>query len=119
MKKREVMMMGLLSGHLFFGHYLNSSYLDLEDRPVKYRAGIHLNFNLGEDTTLYLEDETLIVDNSDTGFNPGQINYKIGIIRKMGSVDIIFKHECLHPIDGRSGGADAQSYNLVEMRLGF
>jgi len=109
----------LLTGYLYFGHYFGSSYTDLEYRPVTYRAGIHLDFSLADNTTLYVEDETLIVDNSETGFNPGQVNYKVGLIHKLNKVEIHYKHECQHPVDGMSRGAAAQSYNLVEVRYGF
>jgi len=110
----------LLSGYLYFGQYYDSSLLDLEGRPVKYRSGIHLEFETIDKGPVFLvESETLMRGSSGTGFYPGQNNYKLGLKQKIWDVEILLERKCLHPVDGRSNGAAAQSYGLIEFRYGF
>lgn len=110
----------LLSGYFFIGAYGESSFKSLERKKINYRAGIHLDFEIGKKTMLFIEDETLMESLSEDGsFLPRQINYKIGITHTMGNFEGILKHECLHPIDGWSNGSLSQSYNLIEMRYNF
>lgn len=111
-------MISLFSGYLYIGQYLNSNYIDLEDRQVKYRSGIHLEFKPTEKTTLFIEDETLI-DRFNQSFHPSQINYTIGISHKIGQIEILGKHECRHSIDSLAGELNKQEYNLIELRFYF
>ena len=109
-----------ISGYLFFGKYLNSNHLDLEERLIEYHSGIHLEIEVDEKwPTLFIEDKTLIGGRGNIGFNPSQINYKIGLKQMFKSFEMIIKHECLHPIDGTSDGRAAESYNLIEGRYHF
>lgn len=109
-----------VSGYLFFGKYIESSYMDLEKRPIKYHAGIHLDIKIGERwPVLFVENKTVIGGQGNIGFNPSQINYKIGLKQTFQPFEIIIKHKCLHPIDGISNGRSAQSYNLIEGRYNF
>lgn len=109
-----------VSGFLFFGKYFNSNYSDLEKRPIQYHAGIHLDIKIHEKwPVLFLEDKSLIGGHGYIGFNPSQINYKIGLKQKFEPFEIIIKHECLHPVDGTSNGKKAESYNLIEGRYNF
>lgn len=107
-----------ISGYLFLGKYLNHSQTDLENREVNYKAGIYLEIDT-KWPTLFLKEETLIRDIENSSSYPKQINYMIGLKQKIYNVDIVLKHECLHPIDGTSGGRKAESYNLIEGRLNF
>lgn len=117
----------LLSGFLFFGQYFDSTLTDLEYRPVKYRAGIHLDIPLPplplltkEGSKLFVEDETLMDSMvGDTNFRPIQINYKIGLSQRLGDFEAIIMNECKHPVDGLSGGAVVQDYKLIELRYHF
>lgn len=107
----------LLSGFLFFGQYFNSSYEDLEKRPVNYQAGIYLESKPFKDITVFLEHKTLM--DAKTGaltFHPVQINYKLGLSYTMDKLKWTFQRECLHPVDGISGGSRAQSYNLIQLQ---
>lgn len=109
-----------VSGYFFFGKYFESSYLDLERRPVGYHAGIHLDIEIDEKwPTLFIENKTLMEGHGDIGFNPSQINYKIGLKQIFKPFEVIIKHECLHPVDGTSNGRAAQSYSLIEGRINF
>jgi len=109
-----------VTGYLFVGKYLKSDYFDLEKKHIRYRAGIHLEITTVEKgPILFLEDETLMENMNDNGFKPSQINYKIGLNQKINQFNIIIKHECLHPVDGKSNGTAAQSYTLIEGRFNF
>ena len=107
-----------VSGYLFLGKYLNHEQHDLEGREINYRAGIYLEAKTRW-PTLFLQEETLIRDINNSSSYPKQINYKIGIKQKIFDFDLIISHECLHLIDGASGGRKAESYNLIEGRLNF
>ena len=107
-----------VSGYLFFGKYLNYQPSDLEDRKIAYRAGIHLEMKTNL-VTVFIRDETLIEDIDGVSSYPKQINYMIGLKQKIYDFEIILKHECLHPVDGVSGGRKAESYNLIEGRYNF
>ena len=111
----------LLSGFLFFGQYFDSTYLALEGRDVKYRAGIHLDLKTVENgPILFVEDETLISETAEGGgFRPVQINYKIGFIQRFGAIEAIIMNECKHPVDGKSNGRAVQDYKLLELRYYF
>lgn len=110
----------ILSGFLFFGQYFDSTLTDLEYRPVKYRAGIHLDIKTFEKgPVLFVEDETLIAGYEEGNFHPIQINYKIGLSQKLGDFEAIIMNECRYPVDGRSGGAVVQDYKLIELRYHF
>lgn len=111
----------LLSGFLFFGQYFDSNLTDLEYRPVKYRAGIHLDIKtFDKGPVLFFEDETLIDSMvGDTNFHPVQINYKIGLSQRLGDFEAIIMNECRHPVDGYSNGAKGQGYGLIELRYHF
>ena len=120
--KRDMCLIAVLTGYLYFGQYYDSSLLDLEGRKVKYRAGIHIDLSVAEGTTLFVEDETLMTDTVGTAFKPGQINYKVGVVQDIWLMEngtIILQHECKHPVDGASEGEAAQSYNLIELRYEF
>ena len=107
-----------VSGYLFLGKYLDYKPSDLEDRKIAYRAGIHLEME-SELATVFIRDETLIEDIDNGKSYPVQINYILGIKKEIGAFELIFKHECLHPVDGTSGGRKASSYNLIEGRINF
>ena len=118
--KRQMLSTILLSGYLFFGQYFDSTYLDLEGRPVKYRAGTHLEFETKKNwPTLFLENETFMQGGSEGGFYPSQVNYELGLKQTFGTTEFILTHKCLHPVDGRSNGLAAQDYGLIEVRYGF
>ena len=91
---------------------------NVEGVKINYKAGIYLEYK-AKQTTLFLKEETLIGSIEGRSSYPKQINYLIGIKHKIDFVDIILKHECLHPIDGTSGGAKARSYDLIEGRINF
>ena len=107
-----------VSGYLFLGKYFNHEQQDLEGRGINYKAGIYLEVKSNW-PTFFMQNETLI-GNIDNGRSyPKQINYKIGLKQKIKFIDIILTHECLHPVDGKSGGSKAESYNLIEGRINF
>lgn len=111
-----------MSGYLYYGKYFNSNYYGVDNRIVKYRAGIHIDIKPFEEynTYIFLEDETLVDERvSSVNFHPMQINYKIGLIHKIDDFTVIFKHECLHPIDGIHGSYYDQEYDLIELRYNF
>ena len=107
-----------VSGYLFLGKYLNHGQQDLEGRDINYKAGIYLEHE-SELATFFMKDETLIRDIENGSSFPKQINYMIGIKKKIGSIEILLTHECLHPVDGNSGGGKAIDYDLIEIRLNF
>lgn len=107
-----------MSGYLFFGKYLRQKQENVEDIKINYKAGIYLEYET-KWPTLFLKEETLIGDIEGRSSYPKQINYMVGIKQKIKSVEVIFSHECLHPIDGTSGGAKATSYDLIEGRINF
>ena len=109
-----------VSGSMYFGKYFESKYLDLERRPVLYHAGVYLEIDFGDSLpVLFLEDKTLMAGRGVVGFNPIQINYKVGVKKAIKNVQLIYQHECLHPVDGVTNGLAAQSYNLIEIRYDF
>lgn len=108
-----------VSGYLFLGKYFDSSqWTDLEERKINYRAGIYLEIE-SKWVTFFMKDETLIGDMDFPRSYPKQINYMLGFKRKIKSLDIIYTHECLHPVDGISNGEKARKYNLIEGRYNF
>lgn len=110
----------LLSGFLFFGQYFDSTLTDLEYRPVKYRAGIHLDIKtIDKGPVLFVEDETLISGYGEGNFNPIQINYKVGLSQKIGDFEAILMNECKHLIDNTQGKKNGQEYKLIELRYYF
>jgi hypothetical protein len=106
------------SGYLFLGKYLNYKAQDLENREISYYAGIYLEHET-KGPTLFIREETLIRDIDNWGSYPKQVNYTLGLKQKVYNFEIILKHECLHPVDGISGGKKAESYNLIEGRYNF
>lgn len=111
----------LLSGFLFFGQYFDSTLTDLEYRPVKYRAGIHLDIKtVDKGPVLFVEDETLMDSMvGDTNFRPIQINYKIGLSQRVGDFEAIIMNECKHLIDNTHGRKNGQEYKLIELKYHF
>ena len=111
----------LLSGFIFFGQYFDSNLLDLEGREAKYRAGIYLDLKtFDKGPILFIEDETLMdTQNGNGSFHPVQINYKAGVKQRIRDFEVILKHQCDHPVDGKSNGAKAQNYSLIELRYHF
>lgn len=107
-----------VSGYLFLGKYYNHEKADLEGRKINYKAGIYLEIE-SKWPTLFIKDETLIGNIVNGKSFPKQINYMVGIKQKINISEIILKHECLHPVDGTSGGKKAKSYNLIEGRINF
>ena len=107
-----------VSGYLFLSKYLNHEQTDLEGRNIVYKAGVYLEIE-SKWPTLFIKDETLIRDIDNGSSFPKQINYMIGIKQKYKNIEIILTHECLHPVDGISGGKKATDYNLIEGRLYF
>lgn len=110
----------LLSGFLFFGQYFDSNLTDLEYRPVKYRAGIHLDMKtFDKGPILFMEDETLIEGYEEGNLKPVQINYKIGLSQRLGDFEAIIMNECKHMIDTTYGRKIGQDYKLIELRYHF
>lgn len=107
-----------VSGYLFLGKYLNHEQQDLEGRDIAYRAGIYLELKT-KGPIFFMQDETLIRDIDGGRSFPKQINYMIGVKQQIGFLEVMMRHECLHPVDGTSGGKKATSYNLIEGRLNF
>lgn len=107
-----------VSGYLFLGKYLNHKQQDLEGRDINYKTGIYLEYK-AQLATFFMKEETLIRDIENGSSFPKQINYMVGMKQKIKSFEIIIKHECLHPVDGFSGGEKATSYNFIEGRLNF
>lgn len=107
-----------VSGYLFLGKYFNHEKTDLEGRDINYKAGIYLEHK-SELATFFMKEETLIRDIDNGNSFPKQINYMIGVKQKYKNIELILTHECLHPVDGLSGGKKAKSYNLIEGRLNF
>lgn len=106
------------SGYLFLGKYLNHEQTDLEGRDVTYKAGIYLEIK-SKWVTFFTKDETLIDSIVALRSYPKQINYIVGLKKKYKNVELIVTHECLHPVDGTSGGKNAKDYNLIEGRIHF
>lgn len=109
---------GNASGYLFLGKYLNYEKQDLDGRDTSYYAGIYLEIE-SKWATFFVQDKTLIRDIDKGSSFPKQINYTIGIKKKIKSFEIKIKHECLHPVDGVNGGENVTSYNLIEGRFNF
>ena len=107
-----------VSGYLFLGKYLNNSQQDLENRDISYYAGINLEFKT-KGPTFFLREETLIRDIENGRSYPKQINYMMGLKQRIYGFEVVLKHECLHPVDGISGGVKAESYDLIEGRYNF
>lgn len=107
-----------VSGYLFLGKYYSHEKTDLEGRDINYKAGIYLEIK-SKWPTLFVKEETLIRDIDNGSSFPKQINYMIGVKQKYKNIEIILTHECLHPVDGVSGGETATDYNLIEGRLNF
>lgn len=109
-----------ISGSVYFGKYFESKYYDLEDRPILYHAGVYLEIDLDDKLpVLFLDNKTFITNQNNTGFNPSQTNYKLGLRKTFDNIEVIYQHECLHPVDGTSDGAVAQGYNLIEIKYNF
>ena len=107
-----------VSGYLFLGNFFDSNLQDLEGREIKYSAGIYLEID-AKWTTFFMKDETLIRDIENLRSYPKQINYMIGLKKDFGPIELIYTHECLHPVDGMSNGDKAEKYNLIEGRINF
>lgn len=107
-----------ISGYLFLGKYYNHEKTDLEGRDINYKTGIYVELKT-KWVTLFTKDETLISDIDNGKSYPKQINYTIGIKQKFKAIEILLKHECLHPVDGASEGRKATSYDLIEGRINF
>ena len=107
-----------VSGYLFLSKYLNHEQQDLEGRNINYRAGIYLEIK-SKWPALFIKEETLIRDIINGESFPKQINYMVGVKQKYKNIEIILTHECLHPVDGISGGKKAKDYNFIEGRFNF
>lgn len=107
-----------VSGYLFLGKYFDYGPQDLENRDISYYAGINLEFKT-KGPTFFLREETLIRVIENGRSYPKQINYMMGLKQKLYDFEIILKHECLHPVDGISGGRKAETYDLIEGRYNF
>ena len=107
-----------VSGYLFLGKYYNHEKTDLEGRDINYKAGVYLEHK-SDIVSFFMKEETLIRDIENGSSFPKQINYMVGVKYKYKSVEIIMSHECLHPVDGISGGAKSTDYDLIEGRINF
>lgn len=107
------------SGYLFLSKYFDYDKATVEGRQISYRAGVYLEIKKTRWPTFFMQDETLITNIEGGKAYPKQINYKIGIKQKIKSFELIVQHECLHPVDGISGGNRAEVYDMIEGRYNF
>lgn len=106
------------SGYLFLGKYLEHGQKSLEDKDISYYAGVQAEFKF-DLATLIIKETTFMRTIDEGGGYPKQINYLLGLKKRIGKLEIIFAHECRHPVDGRNGSWDAYKFNTLEGRLNF